>query len=76
MAKDASGKVISNTVGRNVVKTAGKAAKIEAEADRDIIDADGDDLSYITVTITDENGTMVPDADNRVKFTVEATESW
>lgn len=71
VAKDASGREISNTVGRNVVKTAGKAAKIEAEADRDRIDADGDDLSYITVTITDENGTMVPDADNRVKFTVE-----
>ena len=31
VAKDASGREISNTVGRNVVKTAGKAAKIEAE---------------------------------------------
>ena len=71
VAKDASGHEISNTAGRNVVTTAGKAAKIEAEADRDRIDADGDDLSYITVTITDENGTMVPNADNRVKFTVE-----
>src|SRR5699024_1022407 len=35
------------------------------------IAADGADLAYITVDITDKDGNIVPDADNNVKFTVE-----
>jgi beta-galactosidase len=50
------------------VKTAGDPAKIELIADRNTISADGKDLSFITVKITDENGKLVPGADNLVHF--------
>ena len=72
-AWDASGKEIDlNTVeGRTSVTTTGKEAKLSASADRTTIAADGADLTYITVDITDEDGNIVPDAANNVKFTVE-----
>jgi len=53
------------------VKTAGPPAAIVLEADRKTIRADGKDLSFITVTITDKEGVPVPVADNLVKFAVE-----
>ena len=58
-------------VATDFVKTAGDAAKIELLADRSNIYADGKDLSFITVKITDENKTMVPDADNLIHFEIE-----
>ena len=58
-------------VATDVVKTAGEAAQIELSADRSTIHSDGKDLSYITVKITDENGTLVPGADNLVQFEIE-----
>ena len=58
-------------VATDIVKTAGDAAKIELSADRKTINSDGKDLSFITVKITDENGTLVPDADNLVHFELE-----
>lgn len=72
-AWDAEGNPIDlGTVeGRTSVTTAGNAAKLEAEADRTKISADGSDLSYITVSVKDKNGNIVPDAENKVKFTVE-----
>ena len=51
--------------------TTGDEAKLDAEADRTEIAADGTELSYITVSVEDENGEIVPDAANNVKFTVE-----
>jgi beta-galactosidase len=53
------------------VKTAGEAAKIELAADRKNITADGKDLSFITVKITDPKGIAVPNADNLVQFEIE-----
>ena len=58
-------------VATDEVKTAGEAAKIELTADRKNITADGKDLSFITVKITDSNGIAVPDADNLVQFELE-----
>ena len=52
----------------DIVKTAGDPAKIELTADRSVINADGKDLSYITVKIKDRNGTLVPNADNLINF--------
>ena len=51
--------------------TTGKAAKLKADADRKTITADGKDLSYIEVDVTDANGHIVPDAANRVTFDVK-----
>jgi len=44
----------------DVRKTAGPAAKIKMAADRNRIRADGTDLSFITVTVTDKHGRLVP----------------
>jgi beta-galactosidase len=52
------------------VRTAGPPAKISLEADRSELSADGEDLSFITVRIEDENGVMVPNADNLVQFSI------
>ncbi len=66
-------KAISRKAGKTVaateVKTAGKPAKIILTADRNLIKADGNDLSFITAKITDTEGNMVPDADNLIQFT-------
>jgi beta-galactosidase len=58
------------TVLERIINTAGKPAKIEVTADRTILNADGIDLSFITVKVTDESGNMVPDASNLVNFKV------
>jgi beta-galactosidase len=50
------------------VRTAGPAAKIRLIPDRDQIDDDGQDLSFITVRIEDRNGNLCPQADNLVYF--------
>lgn len=67
-------KAVSRKDGKTVLikemKTAGKPAKILLTADRKTIKADGNDLSFVTVTITDKDGNMVPDADNLVQFTI------
>jgi len=53
------------------VKTAGVAAKLKLEPDRSDIRADGKDLSFVTVTVTDKKGLTAPRADNEVHFDVE-----
>lgn len=51
--------------------TAGAAAQLAVSADRGLIAADGEDLSFVTVRVADAQGRTVPRADNRVSFTVE-----
>ncbi|MDQ7949079.1 MAG: glycoside hydrolase family 2 TIM barrel-domain containing protein [Pedobacter sp.] len=62
-----NGKVILT----KTIKTAGRPAKIELNADRKIITADGKDLSFVTVRILDADGNLVPDATDLVHFEVE-----
>lgn len=59
-----------NKAGEKTVKTAGKPAKLQLTADRSTIAADGSDLAFITVSLTDKNGTLCPDADNQLEFKV------
>lgn len=65
-------KVIAYKHGRkwaeDIVKTTGPAARIALAADRTAIKADGSDLSFVTVTIADASGLLVPRSDNLVKF--------
>jgi beta-galactosidase len=56
---------------RDTVRTAGAAAALELQPDRATIRADGYDLSFITVRITDQDGLTVPRADHRLHFAVE-----
>ena len=55
----------------DIVKTTGTAFKISLATDRDVIKADGQDLSFVTVRIEDSNSLVVPRADNPVKFDIE-----
>jgi beta-galactosidase len=58
-------------VATKEVKTAGAPARLTLEPDRARIRADGEDLSFVTVRVEDAGGTLVPGADNLVRFTVE-----
>jgi len=65
-------KAVSRLNGKTVlvkeIKTARKPAKIELIADKTKLRADGTDLSYITVRLTDAQGNLVPNADNQIQF--------
>ncbi len=68
-------KAVSRSLGRQVlaekINTAGTAAKIVVTPDHQTLKSDGNDLSFITVEVTDENGNLVPDADQMIEFKVE-----
>ena len=68
-------RAVSRKAGREVlsseIRTAGKPTKIVLQPDRDRLSADGHDLSYVTATVTDEEGNLVPDADQQIAFAVE-----
>ena len=53
------------------VKTAGTAAALKLEPDRAKLRSDGRDLSFVTVTVTDKSGIIVPRADSRIRFELE-----
>jgi beta-galactosidase len=55
----------------NEVQTTGVPAKIVLTSDRNEINADGEDLSYVTVKVVDNKGRVCPNADNLVKFKIE-----
>jgi beta-galactosidase len=67
-------KAVGRTVGKESltreIKTAGAPAKFSLMPDRASITADGNDLSFVTVRVLDEAGTLVPRADNPVTFEV------
>jgi beta-galactosidase len=56
-----------------ILKTTGKPAKIRMIADRSEINASRNDLSYVTVEITDDAGNLVPDANIKVIFRSEGS---
>lgn len=62
-----NGKEIESTL----LKTAGEAAVIKLTADRMEMSANGQDLIFVTVELTDKNGVHQPNANNRMTFKVE-----
>jgi len=54
-----------------VIHTASQPARLTARPDRSSIKADGMDLSFVTIEVTDKDGNLVPYADNLVKFSIE-----
>jgi beta-galactosidase len=55
----------------DTVHTAEAPAKLLLQPEQTQIQADGQDLVYVTVAVADKHGVTVPRANNRVKFEVE-----
>ena len=55
----------------NIVKTTDEPARLEASADRNEIRADGKDLAFVTVSVTDKSGLTVPTANHPIKFEIK-----
>lgn len=62
-----SGKEVESTM----LRTAGDVAKIKLTADRKEILANGQDLSYVTIEVTDKEGRIQPNSRNRLHFKIE-----
>lgn len=58
-------------IAETELKSAGEVSQIKLSADRSNIKADGHDLAYITVELTDTNHTRNPKAENMIEFEVE-----
>lgn len=63
------GKIVKETE----VKTAGKPYKLSVVADRNKINADGEDLSFVKITVEDKDGNIVPYADNLLHFSLKGS---
>ncbi|MFC6825142.1 sugar-binding domain-containing protein [Halopelagius fulvigenes] len=57
-------------VAEHELETAGDPSRIELDADRETIIADGRDLAYVRATVTDDTGVRVPRADHEIRFDV------
>ena len=73
-----------NAAGEQTIKTAGKPAALKLEASTashastasPILKSDGDDLAFITVSLTDAEGTLIPQADDQLTFEVSGAGSF
>ncbi len=54
----------------DIVQTTGPAAKLVLTANTRDIDANGQELSFVTVTVEDKKGLTVPQADNLIHFQI------
>ena len=64
--------------GEQAIRTAGKPAKLTLDAwtqssqmAQPTLSANGEDLAFVTVSLVDENGTLIPDAADQLTFEVE-----
>ncbi len=64
-----NGKIVKEAI----VQTAGNPSNLKLTADRNTINADGDDLSFVTVDITDEKGVLSPNANNEIQFSLKGS---
>jgi beta-galactosidase len=64
----AVGKNGGKVVAEFELKTAGKPAKIILSADKPKIANDWNDVVYVSATVVDENGVVVPSANDLVSF--------
>jgi len=53
------------------VRTTGEPYQLQLSVDHSVLTADGQDLSFVTVRVTDKNGWTVPDAKNHLKMMME-----
>jgi beta-galactosidase len=57
-------------VAESVLTTAGNPAGLRLMADRTVVRADGEDLSFVTVEAVDAEGRLQPHADQEVQFSI------
>ncbi len=67
----AVGVVANKEVESRVLKTAGSTAKIVLKADRMKLQANGQDVSFVIVELTDARGNLQPNAENQLRFKVD-----
>jgi beta-galactosidase len=60
-------------VATDEVHTAGAPARIALVPDRTQIAADGQDLSYLKISVLDQDGNVCPNAENEIHFAVNGT---
>jgi beta-galactosidase len=67
-------RAVSRRNGREVlvreIRTAGLPATLSLESDRRVMAADGSDLTFVTVSVLDADGNVVPWASNEISFQV------
>jgi beta-galactosidase len=66
----AVGVVDNKEVEKSILQTSGSAALIKVAPDRKKITADGQDLSFIMVEVTDKDRRLQPDAKNQFEFSI------
>jgi len=52
------------------VETTGRPSRLRLVADRSSIHADGEDVAVVTVSVLDDKGREIPDAENLVSFSI------
>lgn len=67
IAKDKNGKEIA----RDVVSTSKGSNAVVLTPEKRVIKSDGNDLSYIEVSVVDELGVINPNAQNNIRFNIE-----
>jgi beta-galactosidase len=58
---------------RDQLHTAGKAARIVLSTGSTPLMSDWDRVSYVTATVTDDQGILVPSANNQIAFQIEGS---
>ena len=64
-----------NKIGEDIRKTAGEPAQLVLDVETmngkaATLKADGDDMAFVTVSMTDKDGNFCPTADNQLEFEV------
>jgi len=67
----AVGVVDNKEIETTILQTSGDASKIKLIPDRKKISANGQDLSFVTIEVTDKNGLLNPNAQNQLHFNID-----
>jgi len=63
--------LLGKAVDEKLIKTSGEPAQLILQADRAVLQADGKDLAYVTVSVVDKDGNECPDVINTLQFNVK-----
>lgn len=66
----ARGYTANKTILESKIDSSGNAAAIQLIPDRNAIKADGEDVSVVTVQVTDRNSVIVPNESSKISFSV------